>query len=277
MIVQLPIPIYFNNEVFSSAVEIKKPNAGCIADTKKISDTGDQYGAIAYFISSCIEGIETKTDMVMDKGIIKNSVRNMSYRAAEYVFTQIMLLRHSDDGVEGVYYCPRCKQQIVCEAKKENGEIVSDTRDFIKQLAVNFADGLVNVYYDFKEPIIIKATDGRILETIENFTMRHPTLADCITASKKVDKNDDMRQQFQIYVECLVEVNGQPVDNKFKNNYGMLMFERADIDTDLVEISMAVNQYGMDKRVERSCPSCGKVWRSIVNTSNFFDLEVPHM
>jgi len=277
MEIKLPIPIYFNNEVFSDSIEIKKPNAGCIADTKKIADTGDQYGAIAFFIASCIEGIITKNDLVTDKGIIKNAVRNMSYRSAEYVFTQIMLLRHSDDGVEGVYYCPRCKTQIVCEARKENGEIVHDTRDFIKQLQTTFADGLVNISYSFVEPIEIKATDGRVLETIESFVMRHPTLADAITATKKVDKNDELRQQFQIYVESLVEINGQDVDNKWKNNYGLLMFERADIDTDIVEISREVNKYGMDKRVEKHCPKCEKVWRQIINTSNFFDLEVPHM
>jgi predicted RNA-binding Zn-ribbon protein involved in translation (DUF1610 family) len=188
-----------------------------------------------------------------------------------------MLLRHSEDGVEGVYYCPRCGQKVICEAKKENGEIVSDTRDFIKQLSVTFADGLVNIFYKFNEPIEIKTTDGRVLEIIESFTMRHPTLSDCMAAVKKVDKRDELRQQFQIYVECLVEINGQVTDNKFRNNYGLLMFDKADLDTDVYEISKLVNQYGMDKRVDRTCPNCGKEWKSILNTSNFFDLEAPHM
>jgi predicted RNA-binding Zn-ribbon protein involved in translation (DUF1610 family) len=277
MIIKLPIPIYFNNEVFSNSIEIKKPTPGCIADTKKIADTGDWYGAVAYFISSCTEAIETKNDLITDKGNIKNAVRNMSYRTAEYVFTQIMLLRHNDDGVEGVYYCPRCGKQIICEAKKENGEIISDTRDFIKQLPVTFAEGLVNIFYTFNESVEIKTTDGKILETIENFLMRHPTLSDCMAANKKSDKNDDLRQQFQIYVESLVEINGQEIDNRFKNNFGVLMFDNCDLDIDIVEISKLVNQYGMDKRIERNCPECGKIWKSILNTSNFFGLEAPHM
>lgn len=273
MMITLPIPIYFNNEVYSNSIEIKKPNAGCIADTKKLSDAGDQYGAIAFFISSCIEAIETKTDMVTDRGMIKNAVRNMPYRSAEYVFIKIMLLRHSDDGVEGVYNCPRCRTQIVCEAIKENGEIIKDTRDFIKDMPVKFIDGLSNISYTFTEPIVIKATDGSVLQTIESFVMRHSTLGDAISGIKRADARDDLRSQFGIYVESLVEVNGDVVDSRFKGTYGMLMFERADLDTDIIEISKLVNEFGMDKRVTKRCPNCEKEWRSIVNTSNFFALE----
>lgn len=287
MLVKLPIPIYTNNEVFSTSLEIRKPNAGCIADTKKISDTGDHYGAINFFIASCTESIETKTGMVTDRSVIKNSVRNMPYRSAEYVFTQIMLLRHSDDGVEGIYFCPRCKTQIICEAKKDRqtGEMLSDTRDFISNLHVNFTEDLVNIEHHFQTPIEIKSMDGRllstregvILEPIESFIMRHPTLADAMMGVKRADKSDDLRGQFGIYVECLVEVNGKLIDYSWKNNFGMTMFERADLDTDIIEISNKVNEYGMEKRILRTCPSCGKEWRSIVNTSNFFDLEAPHM
>jgi hypothetical protein len=275
MIIKLPIPIYHNNEVFCDEIEIKKPNAGCIADTKKMSDSGDMYGAIAFFISSCTEAMTTKNGTLVDRMIIKTTTRNMPYRSAEYVFTQIMLLRHPDDGIEGVYSCPRCGERLVCEAKKDpvSGELITDTRDFVHELDVTFAEGLVNIEYALEEPVVIKTTDGRTLESIESFVMRHPTLADAIAGSRRTDKSDDLRSQFGIYIECLVEVNGQVVDNKWKNSYGMLLFERADLDKDIVAISKLVNQYGMEKRKSRKCPACGKEWRSIVNTSNFFDLE----
>lgn len=279
MLIQLPIPIYFNNKVFSNKIEIRKPNAGVIADTKKISDSGDQYGAISFFIASCTEGIETENDMITDRGLIKNSVRNMPYRSAEYAFIQIMLLRHSDDGVEGIYNCPRCKTRVICEAKKDRdtGEMLSDTRDFIRNLKVTNVEGLSNISYDFVKPVEIKTTDGKVLEVVDSIVMRHPTLADAITGTRRADSSDDLRGQFGIYIEALVEVNGQAVDNSWRNNFGMLVFERADLDEDIVGISNKVNEFGMDKRVLRKCPSCEKEWRSIVNTSNFFDLEAPHM
>lgn len=279
MNIKLPIPVYFNDEVYCESVEIKKPTAGVIADTKKLADTGDHYGAIAFFISSCIEGLQTKNGLNEDKSVIKNTVRNMPYRSAEYVFTHIMLLRHSDDGVEGIYTCPRCRTQIICEAKKDRitGEMLTDTRDFINQLPVYFAEGLVNISHEFHDPIVIKTVDGKILETIESLLMRHPTLADAMSGVRRADKSDGLRGQFGIYVESLVEINGKEVDSKWRNAYGMMMFERADLDNDIIELTGKVNEYGMEKKVLRICPNCSKEWRSTVNTSNFFDLEAQLM
>jgi len=275
MIIKLPIPIYHNNEVFCDEMEIKKPNAGCIADTKKIYDTGDQYGAIAFFISSCTESLTTSNGANEDKSVIKNMVRHMPYRSAEYVFTQIMLARHSDDGVEGVYYCPRCKTAVISEARKDpvSGEMLTDTRDFLHDLTVTFVSGLSNISYSLQEPIVIKSTMGQELASMESLVMRHPTLADSMAGVKRANNRDELRQQFGIYVEALVEVNGKEIDNQWRNNYGIMAFERMDIDTDLMEISKLVNQYGMDKRVPKVCPNCGKEWRAVLNTSNFFDLE----
>jgi len=279
MLIKLPIPIYFNGEVYATDIEIKKPNAGCIADAKKISDSEDPYGAIAFFIASCTESLETVNGSVADKGIIKNAIRNMPYRSAEYVFIKIMLLRHSDDGVEGIYFCPRCRTQIICEAKKDkaSGEIISDTRDFINQMPVNYTDGFATIRHELSDRIEIRTTDDRVLETIESFTMRHPTLADAISGMRRADKRDELRCQFGTYVESLLEINDQKIDSKWKNNYGMIMFDKADIENDLYEISRKVNEFGIEKRVDRTCPNCGKEWRSIINTSNFFDLEAQLM
>lgn len=280
MRIQLPIPIYTNNEVFCEYIEIRKPNTGCIADTKKMSDSGDQYGAISFFVAHCTESMETVNgDTITDRDRIKSLVRNMPYRSAEYVFTQIMLLRHPEDGVEGVYYCPRCKTRIICEAKKDSatGELLSDTRDFIRDLKVTFAEGLSNVQHTFLEPVEVKTTDGKVLVSVESLVMRHPTLADAISGIRRADKSDELRAQFGIYVDSLVEINGSVVDSKWRNTYGMMVFDRMDPDTDIVEISKKVNEYGMEKRVLRTCPDCEKQWRSIVNTSNFFDLEAPFM
>lgn len=280
MRIQLPIPIYMNNEVFCEYIDIRKPNTGCIADTKKMSDSGDMYGAIAFFVAQCIESIEpVNGEAITDRDRIKSLVRNMPYRSAEYAFTQIMLLRHPEDGVEGVYFCPRCKTRIICEAKRDatTGEILSDTRDFIRDFKVTFASGLANVQHTFATPVEIKTTDGKVLVSVDSFVMRHPTMADAISGTRRADRSDELRSQFGIYVESLVEVSGEVVDNKWRNTYGMMVFDRTDPDTDIVEISRKVNEYGMDKRKLRTCPDCEKQWRSIVNTSNFFDLEAPLM
>jgi ssDNA-binding Zn-finger/Zn-ribbon topoisomerase 1 len=273
MQIQLPIPIYKDNEVLSKFIEIKKPNTGCIADTKKIYDSGDQYGAIHHFVSSCTEEVYTETGSITDKGLIKSVVRNMPYRSAEYAFIQIMLLRHSDDGVEGVYYCPRCGHQVVCEAKKEGGLLVLDTRDFIHKLPVTMIEGLSNIDYTMEYPIEISTTEGKLLTSIESLVMRHPTLGDAIMGVKRADRKDDLRSQFGIYVEAIVSINGVDIDNSWRNNYGMIAFDRIDPDTDLIQLTKKVNEFGIEKRVERTCPNCSKTWRSIVNTSNFFELE----
>ena len=104
-------------------------------------------------------------------------------------------------------------------------------------------------------------------------TLAKNSIADAISGSRKSDKSDKLRTQFAIYTEALVDINGSPVDSQWKNRYGALFFDRLDPEGDLLTITNKVNEFGMEKRVLRICKECGKEWRSIINTSNFFDSE----
>lgn len=271
----LAIPIFHNDEVYTE-IEIDRPKPGVIADTQRIAENENQFSAILTFISGCTNAIiKQDGSEITDKIALKSLIGNMPYKSAELVTIQIMLLHNElDDAVEGLYTCPRCGNKIVSELIKENDEIISDTTDHIMALNINTMNEIEKtIYYEFSIPVEIKNSSTKeVLESITSIEMAFPTLNNCINAHKKNSKLDSMRLQFAIYVEALKRVNGYDIDNKYKNMYGISIFLNiSDIKTDLVAITSLVNKYGIDKRVDKSCNNCGKQFKAIINTSNFFD------
>lgn len=265
---RLPIPILGDNGSKFMMAEIKRPPSGLVADTKKLIDSNPNiFVATRHFISGIITSIDEVEDSIALKGLIKN----IPYRSAEYLLLQSFLLRNpEDDGIEGVYPCPRCHHKIIAEIY-EKDEITYDTRDFISKLEIHYTEE-TSFSVTFDEPVELKdGRTGEILQTINSITMKYPTLEHCIMGYNAcMDKRDDIRLQFNIYAQALTHINDEPISQKFKMNFGALMFDKIDNDADLLKISNAVRASGLDNRVEKYCPECGKKWMATINTNNFF-------
>jgi hypothetical protein len=105
--IRIPIPVFRDDSVYDK-ISITRPKVGVLADTRRIAEGGDSYSAMHAFLSGCTEAIE-KTDgqVITEKASIKNILRSIPFRSAEYAAIQIILLVDPDDGVEG-YTAARC-------------------------------------------------------------------------------------------------------------------------------------------------------------------------
>lgn len=265
---RLPIPIFSNEKIYRE-IEIKKPNGAVLADTKKATQKGDVFLAVWIFISGCTSAIEDITD----KQQIKSLISKMPYRSAEAIAIKIMSDFYSDDdGIEGVYQCPRCKNKIISELKEEDG-IKIDTRDFISQLHIGYCETDSNVIdLELSESVKLKnsATDEIIIE-VNSLSLQFPTIENCMSAFKRIGLNDEVRLQYMAYVDALISINGEPIDQKWKNMFGLTLFEgMKDARKDIGKIADEIKKYGIDTTVEKRCNQCEKVWRPSINTTNFF-------
>ena len=172
---ELPIPIFRNDKIYEE-IEFDRPKLGTIADVKKIADTGDTYAAICEFITRCtmaIHGVDGSD--VTDKVAIKTLIRHLPYRSAEYISMEIMLLYDPNDGIEGVYKCPRCGNKIVSQLVEKDGEVEIDTRDFISNLKLSVMRDYVKTWKcEFAEVVSVKAV-GSAMESADTATA--PTAA----------------------------------------------------------------------------------------------------
>lgn len=269
---KLPIPIFAKSGKVYTDIDIVKPKASVIADTRKTIDS-NRFMATKIFVSGCIESIYNDDDIVSDKIGIRGLVALMPYRSVEYVSTQIMLLYDPDnDYVEGIYSCPRCGHQVISELIN-NDDMEIDTRDLISNLGCEFMEDPLNeftVVLNESVSLINKATK-EVIETIESLTLRHPTLSDCIAASQRYSISDSVRLQFATYVEALTKINGNEIDKKYRFNFGMTIFENIkDVKNDMGQLNIEVSRYGMNPMIKKVCNSCGKEFETYINMSNFF-------
>lgn len=280
MIEKLPIPIQLNGKIYSS-VDIDAPTAGVLADTKKVADSGDRFTATLTFLTGCVSAIIGDENEISEKIQIKSALRQIPYRSAEVLALKSILQIHSDDGIEGLYICPRCQNKVIAQVVEENGEIIMDTRDFIGNLDIAYmTDYVSNFEINFSEPVVVinALTKEVVLDYktqrpvgMNKVTMNHPTLAHCIEAQAKQGGADEMRLQYRIYVEAISEIDGMPVEKQFKEKYGMMLFEKIKNINDIGDIAKKVHEYGIDRHVKKVCPNCAKEWKAVVNTSNFFE------
>jgi hypothetical protein len=257
----IPIPVSVGEKTYRE-VKIKRTIASVIADTHQILEKGDTYKAIQKFVSGCLESI----DDVTDKLSIYNIVSYMPYKSAFYLATRILMLDEKDDGVEGMYICPRCQNKKICEFNEDPS---LDTRDYLKDLPIRNMEGDINGFeINLSHPIEIKDVDGNA-QIIDTLFMEYPTLNHCSMAFNKVGGKDDIRLQLAIYVQALQQVNGDDVDKQFKNSYGMYIFEQMERD-DIRKLGVEIDKYGMSTAVKKICNKCGKEFTVNLNTANFF-------
>ena len=272
MIVRLAVPVFYKDTKYEKA-EIVKPSGAVLADTKKSADTGDIFSALRVFLIGCVVSITTESgDEIDDKVSIKTLIGKMPYKTAEQLsFEIVKMYNGDDDGIEAVYYCPRCGSQTIAELVN-NDDLEIDTRDHLSDLQIGYYDGDGFLSCCLNEPVQIKnAANNTVIEEIREFKMRFPTLEDGISAYQKYGMKDEVRLQFAMFVNALTEINGTPADNKWKNAVGMVFFEGIkDVRHDIGNITKEINSYGVIPEIDKICKQCGKHWKAVVNTSNFF-------
>lgn len=271
------IPISRKEATFTQ-YEIKSPTAGTLASSHKVAQTGDHFTAMLVFLAGVVERVATADgDEITDGDYtrLKSVLAHTPYRAAEDVVIKALCRVHDDTGIEGVYPCPRCGHKHISELAVSNDEEEEglDTRDYVEQLPVKMLEDMGELQFtlELNEPVtLINTANKQVLEEIRSMTFVHPTLNHCISAYKKYGNRDAVRLQFATYVEAMTHKNGEEVDNKWRNNFGMMVFENLKNIKDLRELSTYVSQYGLDNRVKKTCTECGKEWMASVSTHNFF-------
>jgi exosome complex RNA-binding protein Csl4 len=270
----LPVPVEIEKVLYVN-VDIQSPSVDCLAQSRSIADEGKYFPALRAFVAGCVRSFTTEDGRIVDDSVsIRSILPKLPFRSVDYIAIQALLLDNDDDGIEGFYPCPRCGTESIAEYREDDG-IVLDTRDRISSLKVGVFDPYVDkheIRVDLSEPVVISDRGGDVMLQIENFEVAIPTLENCIVAESKVGAKDPVKLQIAIYVEAMTKVNGEKIDNKFRNEYGNLFMGKIrTASKDLRILSDTINRYGIDRRVDKECKKCGKKWRPVVNTSNFFD------
>ena len=286
MIEKFSIPLKLNDVIYHSC-DVESPTAGVLADTKKTADTGDRFNSTLVYLTGCVKSIISDTAEISERIQVKSALRRLPYRSAEVIALKSILMIHDDDGIEGVYSCPRCNQRVISQIVSENGETISDTRDFIRNLDIEYMQDYEEGFdIQLSEPTFILnlKTGEAVVDMKSNrpvgmstLKINHPTLAHCIEAQTKQGISDEMRLQYRIYVEAISEFDGMEIDRPYRDKYGMMLFEKIPNINDIGEITKRVHEYGISNKVKKICPSCGKEWMARVNTSNFFEYAPPIM
>lgn len=272
---RLPIPVEINNVLYVDA-EVQAPTLDCLTETRKIAEDGRFFQSMRVFSNGCIKSVTTDSGQIIEDQIaLKSVITKTPYKTIEHLaIRSLMVHNDDDDGVEGYYPCPRCGKESISEYRNDDGVII-DTRDHISSLSVGYFDPYNDnreITVVLTEPVIIKDRGNNdVFLEIKDFTVEIPTLEQCIVAESKVGNSDPIKLQLAIYVEAMKKVNGEKIDNKFKNEFGLFFLGKIrTAKTDFGKLAESINKYGLNRTVEKTCVKCGKVWRPTINTSNFF-------
>jgi len=259
--IQLPIPIFCEGKIYKEAT-LKPIQASIIADSNKEVQKGNNYRAIQIFLAGGIASI----DDVTDKQRIKSLVGKMPFKSAWLLVVKTIMADEKDDGVEGLYECPRCHQDKVCEYNEDES---LDTRDYISDLETRYYEEDKEVLeLNLEHLVKIEDADGGE-QAVSKIELVFPSLDHCAMAYEKVGGGDEIRLQFAVYVQALHSVDGIKIDKKFRKRYGMSIFERME-KNDSIEIGRRIDEYGLITKVEKICTKCNKNFKVNLNTANFF-------
>lgn len=261
---KLVIPVNQGGKLYTH-VDLKEPTPAVIADTQKEAESGNFYKSMHRFLSGSIDSIYSDSgDSVSDRDKIKLITRHMPFVSADKIALDILVDLNDDDMFEGIYKCPRCGHDIICELQEDE-----DTRDRISDLPVHYMDDYLETFtIDLEKPVQIKKKDE--VEDINSIEFYYPTLQNGIQASSKAVGNNSHKKQQYIYTEAVKAVNGQEVQNSWKTNYGPLVIGNLPFKSGMKKISLKMSEFGVDHRVDKVCPKCGKEFKAEINTSNFF-------
>lgn len=269
----LPIPVEYAGTCYVAA-EYRLPSAGALADTRKLAEQGSQFGAFHVLLQGVVNAFEDDAGgFLEDRGQVRAACKYLPQRSAEVVVMKSLAGLSEDDGIEGFYKCPRCAQELICERSVDiDGEVLVDNRDSLGGLEIATCENGAVETIELREPVIIKARSSQGEEAedeILSLSIHAPTMADCMAAERKTPGTDKIRRQLAIYVEATESVNGEPVDERWKNAVGKPVYERLS-GPDVIRFGHAMERYGLQTGVLKTCGRCGKEWEEDVDLSSFF-------
>lgn len=274
MIVRIPIPVFQAGKAYGEA-ELEVPDAGTLADTRRALDDGNYFEAVHEFLRGCLKALREDGGESLEGDQARAMAKHLPIRSAEFLAIKAMLLLDADDGIEGVYDCPRCGKRQMAEYRSED----SDSRDRISDLEVAYMDGSPGGSFSvtLAEPVTMKdKASGEAVYSASEIEMDWPTLAHAMNSYGKYGASDRVRRQFAIYIEATRRVNGEEISARWRGEYGMFTFEKMKVGPGgLGEFGREMMHYGMKSTIPKTCPSCGKRWEAEVNTSNFFASALP--
>lgn len=265
---KLAVPIRIGEVEYNQA-EIIKPSSGVIASTTKNVEDGSVYSAFHSFASGVVSSLISDDGEITDDKKIKEIMWSASYKTVESLCIQ-GLIKHNreDDSIEGIYICPMCGTKNTCKNDPRSG---IDTSDHLSDLEYHVDHESIEIIQDFSDPVIIKdLSDGETIHEITSIAIRYPTIRDCETSQKKFGDKNTARLQDGILTSALLKVNGEPVDSKFKNRYGMTLFSSVPDANDIQDLIEKISLPGYDGHVIKVCRGCGEDFETSVNVSNFF-------
>ena len=265
----LYIPVEYKGSKYVS-FEIGKLKAGVIADaTEEMSQNG-AYPGMLKLVSGALKSMTTEEGEEITRDF-DPLLKRVSIQAIEIMALKA-LTQESDEGIEIVSICPRCKKRTIYEDIGEEGD------DDYERNALRFEDlDIVHFAGDQKfsltleEPVQIKSK-GETIAEVNEIEFRFPTLADAIKGSKKVSENKEVRKEYSIYAQAIEKINGDPVDQAFISSWGVWLMDKL-FASDIGKFSKALKQCGIQKTIKREChnANCGKRWNDRINLSGFFE------
>lgn len=259
-LLQLPIPINYNGKIYKE-ITIRKMNGGVLADTNEAREKGNTYTALKTFISGCIESIGD----IVDLPTIKNITGYIAYDNVNYIITKILSIDDDDASIEGIYSCPLCGNKIICQHDKISEK---DTSDKIKNLKVAFLKS-DKLFFTYKLKEVITIEEKEVNGTVEEIQSMFTTLNQCEKASNEYGEENKSQLQYAILSKGIMKIDGVDVTEDFKEQCGINLFRKMDF-KDLNNFSEKTIEYGLQNEVDKKCNKCGKVFKVVLNTSNFF-------
>ena len=268
---ELAVPIFSEDGKIYDFVEIRKPKTKIITRAYEFVEKNNVFTAMLELLSGCVVSVTSMEGEIIDNPVmIRKLMGNIPYVSAEAVALKIIGTLNENDVIEGVYKCPRCGERIIGGYDSVLG---IDTRDRVSDLAVTCLDkqNYINEIQVVPEnPIkFFNPKTEEVLQEIESFAIRYPTINDCIIAGRGMQPGQEIRVQMKIYIQSLLKVNGKEINKSWTATYGQLLFDELYPD-DMAQIGDALQSVGLSKTIDKTCNSCGKVWEASINTSNFF-------
>lgn len=258
------MPIALDGKQYVEA-ELKEPTAEDVANARRKVKDGDPYFAVAEWCAGCVESLSGPDGEIIDKSDVRRAMRQAPWWTAATLAVYGRAAMNDDDGISGPVKCPECGKKWRREVDEE-GE---DYRDHLYALPIKYVDDPGPVTVKIKSPVTVTLRRGEDSEEVKvsEVTLRRPTVADCSRA-QRVMGDDDAGAQAAVLAEALTAVNGEELSSSMRSALASTVMKRMKV-TDLMAVSDAVNDYGIDPEVRRTC-SCGASWTEEVDVMGFF-------
>lgn len=266
---KLPLPFTWAGTTWSEA-ELGKIKGGTVANAARAAKDGDYFGGVFELLAGLVTSLgdgNGKTEG--DRAQLRNVLREMPSVDAEFLSTQALCMRKGQNAIEGIYFCPfpGCDGKIVCDEDHENADQISD-------LEIVSGEPDERVVVDLQDPVTIKnAKTQEVLFQVVSLTLVQPTVRHYMAAFQRVGMADELRYQYEAYKPAIEKVNAESVDQQWRNQWGTYLLENM-TDDDLSAIGLKIRSRGLQLRVQKTCPKCGKSWMAEVSAMGFFASEV---